>query len=77
MSVFYIFLPVALVVVGAGVAAYVWAARSGQFDDTSTPPVRAVIEDDDAPPARRQGETPPAGRGAGPPGGPRGGDAKG
>jgi len=50
MSVIYIVLPLALLVVGAGVAAYVWAARSGQFDDTTTPPVRTVIEDDDAPP---------------------------
>ena len=36
----------ALLVVGAGVAAYVWAARTGQFDDTTTPPVRTVIEDE-------------------------------
>lgn len=52
MSVIYIVLPLALLVVGAGVAAYVWAARTGQFDDTTTPPVRTVIEDDDVPPAK-------------------------
>jgi len=53
MSVIYIVLPLALLVVGAAVAAYVWAARSGQFDDTTTPPVRTVVEDDDpVPPAK-------------------------
>ncbi len=49
MSVIYIVLPLALVVVLAAVIAYVWAARSGQFDDTTTPSVRPLIEDDEAP----------------------------
>ena len=50
MTVIYIVLPVALVVVLAAVVAYVWAARSGQFDDTDTPAIRPLIEDDDTPP---------------------------
>lgn len=50
MSVFFIVLPLALLVVAAGVAAYVWAARTGQFDDTTTPAVRTLIEDDESPP---------------------------
>lgn len=52
MSVIFIVLPLALLVVGAGVAAYVWAARSGQFDDTTTPPLRTLVEDDNAPPPK-------------------------
>lgn len=52
MSVIFIVLPLALLVVGAGVAAYVWAARTGQFDDTTTPPLRTLVEDDDAPPPK-------------------------
>lgn len=55
MSVLYIVLPLALLVVAAGVAAYVWAARSGQFDDTTTPPLRTLVEDDDVPPAKDAG----------------------
>jgi len=55
MSVIYIVLPLALLVVAAGVAAYVWAARSGQFDDTTTPPMRTLVEDDDVPPAKGPG----------------------
>jgi cbb3-type cytochrome oxidase maturation protein len=55
MSVIYIVLPLALLVAAAGVAAYVWAARSGQFDDTTTPPLRTLVEDDDVPPAKDAG----------------------
>lgn len=54
MSVLYIMLPVALVIVAAAVAAYVWAARGGQFDDLETPAIR-VLHDDDDRPERRQG----------------------
>ena len=46
MTVIYIVLPLALLVVFAAVLAYVWAARSGQFDDTTTPAIRPLIEDD-------------------------------
>jgi cbb3-type cytochrome oxidase maturation protein len=49
MTVIYIVLPLALLVVLAAVLAYVWAARSGQFDDTDTPAIRPLIEDDEAP----------------------------
>lgn len=49
MSVIFIVLPLALLVVFAAVLAYVWAARSGQFDDTTTPSIRPLIEDDDKP----------------------------
>jgi cbb3-type cytochrome oxidase maturation protein len=45
MSVVAIILPLALLVVGAAVAAFVWAARSGQFDDTDTPPSRLLVDD--------------------------------
>lgn len=55
MSVVLVILPLALLVVGAAVAAYVWAARSGQFDDTDTPASRVLSDDAAAPP------TPPAG----------------
>ena len=52
MSVLYIVVPVALVLVGGAVAAFLWAARRGQFDDVTTPAIRAVIEDEeDHPPA--------------------------
>lgn len=45
MSVLYIVLPIALVLVGVAVFAFVWAARKGQFDDLETPAIRALHED--------------------------------
>lgn len=45
MSVLYIVLPLALVIVGAAVVAFVWAARRGQFDDLDTPSVRVVNDE--------------------------------
>ncbi len=48
MSVLFIVLPLALVIVGVAVFAYVWAARRGQFDDLDTPALR-MLHDDDTP----------------------------
>lgn len=46
MSVIYVVLPLALIVVIAAVIAYVWAVRNGQFDDTTTPAVRMLFDDE-------------------------------
>jgi cbb3-type cytochrome oxidase maturation protein len=46
MSVLYIVLPLALLIVGVAVAAFVWATRRGQFDDLDTPAVRMLHDDD-------------------------------
>jgi cbb3-type cytochrome oxidase maturation protein len=46
MSVLYLILPVALLLGGAAVAAFIWAARQGQFDDLTTPSMR-ILEDSD------------------------------
>lgn len=48
MSVIYLVLPLALLLVLGGAWAYVWAARRGQFDDLETPAMR-VLHDDDRP----------------------------
>lgn len=45
MSVIFIVLPLALLVVAAAVVAYLWAVRAGQFDDLTTPAIRALHED--------------------------------
>ncbi len=50
MSVLFLVVPLALVVVGAAVAAWVWSARSGQFDDLDTPAVRMLHDDTGEPP---------------------------
>ncbi len=45
MSVIYLVLPLALVIVAVAVVAFVWSARSGQFDDMETPAVRMLHDD--------------------------------
>ncbi len=45
MSVIYILLPLALLVAGGFVLAFIWAARRGQFDDLETPAMR-ILDDD-------------------------------
>lgn len=49
MSVIYIVLPMALVLGGAALAAFLWAVKQGQFDDLDTPAMRVVLEDDALP----------------------------
>jgi cbb3-type cytochrome oxidase maturation protein len=46
MTVLYIVLPLALLFAGSALAAFIWAARRGQFDDLTTPPVRMLHDDD-------------------------------
>ena len=46
MSVLYVVLPIALVLLAGAIAAYAWAARRGQFDDLKTPAIRALHDDD-------------------------------
>lgn len=48
MSVLYIVVPLALLIAAGAVLAFIWATRTGQFDDLSTPGVR-VLFDDEAP----------------------------
>ena len=45
MSVIFVVLPLALVIVSAAVLAFVWSARNGQFDDLETPAVRMLHDD--------------------------------
>jgi cbb3-type cytochrome oxidase maturation protein len=50
MSVLFVVLPLALCLAGGALTAYIWAARSGQFDDLETPAWRVLF--DDGPPAK-------------------------
>jgi cbb3-type cytochrome oxidase maturation protein len=45
MEIIFILLPLALGIAFFFLAAYVWAVKSGQFDDTTTPAYRILIED--------------------------------
>ncbi|MBA15449.1 MAG: cbb3-type cytochrome oxidase assembly protein CcoS [Sphingomonas sp.] len=46
MNGLVILIPIALFLGGLGVAAFFWAARSGQFDDLDGAAMRILIDDD-------------------------------
>ena len=46
MTVLYLVVPLALVLVTGAIAGFVWAARQGQFDDLETPAVRMLHDDE-------------------------------
>jgi cbb3-type cytochrome oxidase maturation protein len=45
MELVFVALPVALVIGGAALAAFVWAARDDQFEDLDTPSERALFDE--------------------------------
>lgn len=49
MSVLVILVGAALLLAGGFLAGFVWAVRNGQFDDTTTPAVRLLMDGDDRP----------------------------
>lgn len=49
MSILYVLIPLALVLLGVAVWAFFWAVGSGQFDDLDTPAIRIVMDDDTKP----------------------------
>ena len=46
MSVVFIVFPLALVIAAIAVLAFIWATRSGQFDDMDTPAMRMLHDDE-------------------------------
>lgn len=49
MSILYLLIPLALLLLGGAVWAFFWAVGSGQFDDLDTPALRVVLDDDEHP----------------------------
>jgi cbb3-type cytochrome oxidase maturation protein len=47
MSILYLLIPTALVVMGLAIWAFVWSVRTGQFDDLEGPAHRILMDDDD------------------------------
>jgi cbb3-type cytochrome oxidase maturation protein len=47
MSIIYILLPIALMLGGGFVLAFIWLASSGHFEDLETPAHRILIEDEE------------------------------
>lgn len=46
METIFVLLPLALLIAAIAAGFFVWAAKSGQFDDLETPPVRMLFDDE-------------------------------
>jgi len=46
MNILVILIPAALLLGGLGLAAFMWALRSGQFDDLDGAAMRILVDDD-------------------------------
>jgi cbb3-type cytochrome oxidase maturation protein len=53
VSVLALLVLAGLLLAGGFLAGFVWAARTGQFDDTTTPAVRVLMDGDDPLPPPR------------------------
>jgi cbb3-type cytochrome oxidase maturation protein len=47
VDVIFVLLPLALLIAAIAVGLFIWAARTGQFDDLDTPPIRMLFDDDE------------------------------
>jgi cbb3-type cytochrome oxidase maturation protein len=45
MSVIFVLVFIAIIMAGAFLIAFIWAVRSGQYEDTYTPSVRILFDD--------------------------------
>jgi cbb3-type cytochrome oxidase maturation protein len=46
MNIFYLLIGVSLLAALIFLAAFIWAVRTGQFDDNETPAIRVLFDDD-------------------------------
>ena len=53
METIFVLLPLALLIAAIAVGFFIWAARTGQFDDLDTPAVRILFDDEEPRPAPR------------------------
>ena len=47
MEILYLLIPLGLVLLGIAVWGFMWAVKSGQFDDLEGPAHRILMDDDD------------------------------
>ena len=47
METIFVLLPLALLIAAIAVGLFIWAAKTGQFDDLETPAVRILFDDEE------------------------------
>ena len=47
MEAIFVLLPLALLIAAIAVGFFIWAARTGQFDDLETPAIRILFDDEE------------------------------
>lgn len=47
MNIFYLLIGVSLLAALIFLGAFIWAVRSGQYDDNETPSIRMLFDDDE------------------------------
>ncbi|RKZ35189.1 MAG: cbb3-type cytochrome oxidase assembly protein CcoS [Gammaproteobacteria bacterium] len=57
MEVLFLILPVSLVLIGGIAWAFLWAVKSGQFDDLEGPAHRILMDDDSSAPVSPSPDT--------------------
>lgn len=60
METIFVLLPLALLIAAIAVGFFIWAAKTGQFDDLDTPAVRILFDDEAPAAARRETDAGPA-----------------
>ena len=47
MSILYLLIPLAIVLMAVAIAFFIWTVRAGQYDDLQGPAHRILMDDDD------------------------------
>ena len=63
MSMLYVLIPLAMMLLGVAVWALIWAIRSGQFDDLESHGWSVVLDDDQRPPGIQEEKEDPVAAG--------------
>lgn len=49
MNILLFLIPIALILAGLGLTAFIWSLKSGQYEDLDGAAWRAIMDDDDKP----------------------------
>lgn len=53
MTILLLLIPLSVVLLGIAIAAFVWAVRSGQFDELDTPPLDMLRDESSEAPTKQ------------------------